>query len=98
MAEFTTTKRGARCLLSGGYQINCVAGKSHPNIFEVVELFKGEQATTEINLQQLASGEETSTRRRKYCLKEKRIVTIIDSGDYSLSEYINSLSKWMGFK
>ena len=41
------------------------------------------------------------TRRRKYHLKEKRIVTIIekfDSGDYSLNEYINSLSMWMGFK
>ena len=30
--------------------IQCAIGKPHPNIFEVVELFKGEQATTEINL------------------------------------------------
>ena len=45
-------------------------------------------------MQQLASGGATSTRRRKYHLKEKRILTIIkkfDSGDYSLNEYINSL-------
>ena len=42
-----------------------------------------------------------SMHSRKYRLKEKRILTIIekfDSGDYSLNEYINSLSKWMGFK
>ena len=26
-------------------KINRVAGKAHPNIFETVELFKGEQAT-----------------------------------------------------
>ena len=42
-----------------------------------------------------------SMHSRKYHLKEKRILTIIekfDSGDYSLNEYINSLSKWMGFK
>ena len=83
-------------------KINHVAGKPHPNIFEVVELFKGEQATTEINLQQLTSGGATSTGRlKKYCLKEKRIVSTIiekfDSGDYSLNEYINSLSKWMDF-
>ena len=35
-----------------------------------------------------------------HAFKEKRILTIIekfDSGDYSLNEYINSLSKWMGF-
>ena len=26
------------------------------------------------------------------------IIEKFDSGDYSLNEYINSLSKWMGFK
>ena len=34
-------------------------------------------------------------------LKERRIVRMIekfDSWDYTLNEYINSLSKWMGFK
>ena len=50
-------------------KINCVAGKPHPNIFEVFELFKGEQSITEINMQQLASGGATST-RRKYRLKK----------------------------
>ena len=78
-------------------KINRVAGKPRSNIFEVVELFKGEQATTEVKLQQPASGGATSTRS----LKERSIVKIIekfDSGDYSLNEYINSLSKWMGFE
>ena len=53
-------------------KINCVAGKPHPNIFEAVKLFKGEQATTEINMQQLAFGGATSA-RRKYRLKEKAV-------------------------
>ena len=47
-----------------------IAGKPHPNSFEAVKLFKSEQATTEINMQQLASGGATSA-RRKYRLKEK---------------------------
>ena len=81
-------------------KINHVACKPHSTIFEVVKLFKEEQATTEIELQELASGGATST-RRKYRKRERRIVTIIekfDSRDYSLNEYINSLSKWMSFK
>ena len=37
-------------------KINCAAGKAHPNIFELVELFKTEQANTEVCLAQLAAG------------------------------------------
>ena len=51
-----------------------------------------------INQQQLASEGAATSTRRKYRLKEKRIVTIIekfDFGDYSLNEYINSLSGWV---
>ena len=76
-------------------KINHVAHKPHP---VVVEQLKGEQATTEINQQQLASEGAATSTRRKYRLKEKRIVTVIekfDSGDYSLNEYINSLSGWV---
>ena len=37
-------------------KINCLAGKSHPNIYEIVELFKTEQAATEVSLLQLEAG------------------------------------------
>ena len=37
-------------------KMNCAAGKAHPNIFELVALFKTEQANTEVSLAQLAAG------------------------------------------
>ena len=33
-----------------------LAGKAHPIIYEVVSLFKSEQATTEVTLMQVAAG------------------------------------------
>ena len=67
MAEYSKTKQGARSLHYNGFQytintkhhvegwhnkINRAAGKGHPNIFELVELFKTEQANTEVCLAQ----------------------------------------------
>ena len=42
--------------MEGWHKINRVAGKAHPNIFALVELFKTEQANTEVSLAQLAAG------------------------------------------
>ena len=42
--------------MEGWHKINRAAGKAHPNIFELVELFKTEQANTEVSLAQLAAG------------------------------------------
>ena len=82
-------------------KMNRIAGKSHPNIFEVVELFKSEQATTEVTLQQLAAGGQPVVGRKQYQLKDARIKRIKEkhlAGDYSLDEYITCISKWMGFR
>ena len=67
-----------------------IAGKPHLNIYELVSLFKAEQAATEVSLQQLALGES----RRKYRIREKRVRTVKDkfvNGD-TLSQYVNSVS------
>ena len=43
-----------------------IAGKPHLNIYELVSLFKAEQAATEVSLQQLAAGGlATQSRRNK---------------------------------
>ena len=150
MAEFTNTKRGARCLHLNGYQYTlnkrghngnqywrCVdrscpgratlveddsvvsennnhnhppnplqvtvsktAGKAHPNFFELVELFQNEQAMTEVTLQQLAAGGATRKRERRYRMKDraiKRVQQKFEAGTYSIDEYIDQISKWMGF-
>ena len=53
-----------------------LAGKVHPNIYEVVSLFKSEQAATEVTLMQVAAGGLPGRKRRKYRKHERRIVTI----------------------
>ena len=37
-------------------KVNCMIGKGHPYVFELVEVFKMEQASTEVTLHQLAAG------------------------------------------
>ena len=60
-------------------KINRAVGKAHPNIFELVELFKTEQANTEVSLAQLAPGgavrntRSTAQNRRDLQKKEKSL-------------------------
>ena len=43
--------------MEGWYKkINHAAGKTHPNTFELVELFKTEQVNTEVSVAQMAAG------------------------------------------
>ena len=47
-----------------------LAGKAHTNIYEAINLFKADQAATEVRLMQLAVGGLPIRRRRKYrCMK-----------------------------
>ena len=45
-------------------KINRVAGKPHLNIFEVIELFKREQASVEVKIAQLEAGCRAPPRKR----------------------------------
>ncbi len=51
---------------------------AHPNVFELVELFKGEQADTEVSIAQLAAGGVVRQTRKKYVTKEKRLTKIAE--------------------
>ena len=81
-------------------KMNTIAGKVHPNVFELVELFQTEQATTEVTLQQLAAGGAVRRRGRYYCRKDRcinRIKEMFVAGSLTLDEYIDKISSWMGF-
>ena len=74
--------------MEGWHKINRAAGKAHPNIFALVELFKTEQANTEVSLAQLTAGGAVrnimngtpqSRRARLAKLGER-----FESGDYTL--------------
>ena len=82
-------------------KINRLAGKSHPNIYEIVKLFTTEQAATEVSLLQLETGGVVEPTRRVFRQKEKRLKTIqekFSNNEYSLDEYISTLSNWVGFR
>ena len=57
-------------------KVRKLAGKVHPNIYEVVSLFKMEQAATEVTLMQVAAGELPVRKRRKYRNHKRRLVSI----------------------
>ena len=63
-------------------KVKKIAGKNHLNIFEIVELFKKEQASTEIEIRQLMTG----TRRKQAPHRSKKYFRItkpfVDNFDY----------------
>ena len=78
------------------FQAEEASKRSTPNVYEAVNLFKSEQAATEITL--LATG-SLPVRRRKYRIQEKRLTTIkekYEASDYTLSEHISAFSNCMG--
>ena len=54
-------------------KLKMVVGKAHPNVFEIVEIFKREQGVTGIAISQLASGAIPPRRGKKSTDKDKRI-------------------------
>ena len=64
--------------------------------YEAVNLFKTEQAATEITLIQLAAG-GLPGKRLRYRIQEKRLTGIkekYEASDYTLSDLILAFSKW----
>ena len=43
-----------------------IVGKPHPNIFEIVDVIRKEQATTEMKLEQYAAGVAQPPRKKRY--------------------------------
>ena len=72
-----------------------VSRKAHPNLFEVVEILKKEQAATEVAIELLTGGGRIRSKRRKVVQHEdtiKRLRTEFTNGVRSLDAFVNSLS------
>ena len=81
-------------------RVKTLAGKAHLNSFEMVELFKTEQSHMEPSILQLAVGETVRSKGPSRKRKEERIKKIedkLDTGDYTLVEYLSAISRWFGF-
>ena len=76
-----------------------VVGKAHPNLYEIIEVMKKEQATSEIKLQQLEMGGRAPHRKKRFVEKDKRILTLFErfkNGEYSLSDYLDAIKYQTG--
>ena len=81
-------------------RVKTLAGKTHLNIFEIVELFKTEQSNMEASILQLASGGTLRSKGVSRKRKEERIRKIqekFDKGDYTLMEHLGALYRWVRF-
>ena len=68
-----------------------VVGKAHPNIFEILEVFKKEQVMSEVSMQQLVTGATPPRRAKKTVAKNKRIEELrsrFTTNAISLEEYV----------
>ena len=73
-----------------------VVGKSHPNIFECVEVFQREQVSTEVSIQQLAAGARLPRRKKKAIEKDQHIKELkerLSSNVISLSDNVADMSQ-----
>ena len=51
--------------VEGWHRLKKVVGKVHPNVLEIVETFKKEQASTEVSIAQLATGAASTRSNRR---------------------------------
>ena len=77
----------------------CVDVFSHPNVFEIVETFKKEQASTEVSLVQLAADAAPPWHRSRVIRRDWMIAELKQWGAYVLLRLKYSFQEWsMHFK
>ena len=72
-----------------------IVGKAHPNVFEIVETFKKEQALTEVTMAQLAAGAAPPRQARKVIPRDCKIEELkrrFLSNSITLEEYLSGVS------
>ena len=62
----------------------------HPNIFEVFEVMKKEQVSSEMKLEQLELGGRAPPQKKRFIEKDKRISALFKEGQYSLSDFLDT--------
>ena len=70
-------------------------GKAHPNIYELVETFKKEQASVEMAITQLSSGSAPPRQSRHSQIKDRKIKELkeqFSTNNCSLAEYLDGIS------
>ena len=70
-----------------------IARKAHPNVCELVEIFKQEQSSIEVSIAQFEAGSQPPKRAKKSVEKDNKIGELKSRFDQiSLEEYIRGIS------
>ena len=81
-------------LKSWHYRLNRLARKAHPNMFETIEHIKNEQASTEVQMIQIAAGGQPRPKKRKAVRQDeqiKRLVAKFSSEQRTLDSILSAL-------
>ena len=81
------------------FRLKRVIGKAHPNIYELVEVFKKEESLTTMRVQQLVAGASQAPRRRKVRDRERKLQTLfqrLELGTISIDDYLESVKYHTG--
>ncbi len=74
-------------------------GKAHPNIYELVEVIKKEEALTTMRVQRLVAGVSQPPRRRRVRDRQRRIQTLfqrLELGTITLDDYLDAIKHHTG--
>ena len=72
-------------------KFNAVISRPHPNIYQLVDVIKGEQALTDLAAVQLDAGSQPPRRRRKYNAIDQRLKLLKEAyvgGEKTIDRYI----------
>ena len=91
--------RTNNCLEGWHNRLKRMVKKPHPNIYKLIDVFKREQAASEVTLQQLETGANPPPRKKKYRQLEQRVERIkekMSAGQMSISEYLDAIGHLIG--
>ena len=80
-------------------KLSKVSARNHPNLYEVIKLFKREQASVEVKVARLTAGGRAPQMRRAAIKMDERIREMkrrLDEGECSIDEYLTAIGRFTG--
>ena len=76
-----------------------IVKKPHPNIYELIDVFRSEEAATNVTISQLTTGANPPPHKKKYTAIDSRVEKLKDrmhNGQVSINDYIAAIGHIVG--